>query len=505
MAEAPLQGGAASGHPEVTAAACAILGTGGNAFDAAVAAGFAAAVAEPALTGLGGGGFLLARPANGRAVLFDFFVDTPGQGLGSVDLEPHFVPVTVRFPGSEQLFNVGMGSVAVPGALKGYLHVQRRLGRLPLAEVLAPAVRLAREGVALNAKQAYFLELLTPIMTLTAPGRALFEPEGRYLGEGDVSRNPALADFLEQLPRGGERDFYEGPLAERIARDMREGAGLLTAADLAAYRVIEREPLAVDYRGCRLLTNPPPSFGGSLVALALKLLEAREVADLGFGSPAHLALLVAVMQEVDRRRAEGCLSPADLDASGWDASLTRVRTASGGTTHVSVCDRDGNAASMTTSNGEGSGCFAAGTGIMLNNMMGEDDLHPDGFHASPPGLRVASMMAPSLLMRGDRVRLALGSGGSKRIRSALVQVVSNVVDFGFDPGQAVEAPRLHWDGERAQVEPGFADEALTALEARWPLNRWTVRDLYFGGVHAIAADGGGAGDSRRGGQARAAG
>lgn len=504
MAAMPLKGGAASGHPEVTAAACAILSAGGNAFDAAVAAGFAAAVAEPALTSLGGGGFLLARPAKGRAVLFDFFVDTPGRGLNSGELEPHFLPVTVRFPGSEQLFNVGMGSVAVPGALRGYLHIQRRLGRLPLAEVLAPAVRLAREGVALNPKQAYFLELLTPIMTLTAPGRALFQPEGRYLGEGDVSRNPELADFLDQLPRGGERDFYEGPLAERIARDMREGAGLLTAADLAAYRVIEREPLSVDYRGCRLLSNPPPSFGGSLIALSLKLLEAREVAELGFGSPAHLALLIAVMREVDRRRAEGCLGPADLDPNGWDQSLTRVRTASGGTTHVSVCDREGNAASMTTSNGEGSGCFASGTGVMLNNMMGEDDLHPDGFHASPPGMRVASMMAPSLLMTGDRVRLALGSGGSKRIRSAVLQVVSNVVDFGFDPRTAVEAPRLHWDGERAQVEPGFADGALTALEARWPLNRWTVRDLYFGGVHAMTAHGDGAGDSRRGGQARTA-
>ncbi|MBL8258430.1 MAG: gamma-glutamyltransferase [Candidatus Competibacteraceae bacterium] len=505
MVELALKGGTASGHPDVTDAACAILGAGGNAFDAVVAAGFAAAVAEPALTSLGGGGFLLARPAAGRAVLFDFFVDTPGRGLQGGDLEPHFVPVTVRFPGSEQLFNAGMGSVAVPGALKGYLHVQRRLGRLPLSEILAPAIRLAREGVALNAKQAYFLELLTPIMTLTAPGRALFQPEGRYLGEEDVIRNPELADFLERLPRDGEREFYEGALAERVARDMREGAGLLTAADLAAYRVIEREPLPVNYRGYRLLTNPPPSFGGALIALSLRLLEARELGELGFGSPAHLALLVAVMQEVDRQRAAGYLSPDDIDPPALRESLARVRTASGGTTHVSVCDREGNAASMTTSNGEGSGCYVAGTGIMLNNMMGEDDLHPDGFHASPPGMRVASMMAPSLLMRGDRVRLVLGSGGSKRIRSALVQVVSNVVDFGFDPRTAVEAPRLHWDGERAQVEPGFADQALTALEARWPLNRWTVRDLYFGGVHAIAADGDGAGDSRRGGQARTAG
>lgn len=500
MTERPsFKGGVASGHPCVTAAACDILRAGGNAFDAAVAAGFAAAVAEPALTSLGGGGFLLARTAQGRAILFDFFADTPGRGLRTSDLEPHFVPVTVRFPGSEQIFNVGMGSVAVPGALKGYLHVQRRLGRLPLREILAPVIRLAREGVTINAKQGYFLDLLTPIMTLTAAGRALFEPAGRYLRAGDALRNPELAAFLETLPRDGEREFYEGELAGRIDRDMREGAGLLTAADLAAYRVIEREPLPTDYRGYRLLTNPPPSFGGSLIALSLRLLEAREMADLGFGSPAHLALLIAAMQEVDRRRAEGYLSPTDIGKPGLIESLERVRTASGGTTHVSVCDAEGNAASMTTSNGEGSGCFAADTGIMLNNMMGEDDLHPEGFHVSPPGMRVASMMAPSLLLADGRLRLVLGSGGSKRIRSAMVQVISNVVDFGLDPCAAVEAPRLHWDGERVQVEPGFAGDALAVLAERWPLNRWAVRDVYFGGVHAVAMSGEGAGDPRRGG------
>ncbi len=500
MTERPSRkGGAASGHSLVTAVARDILQAGGNAFDAAVAAGFAAAVAEPALTSLGGGGFLLARTGQGRAILFDFFVDTPGRGLRASELEPHFLPVTVRFPGSEQAFNVGMGSVAVPGALKGYLHVHRRLGRLPLREVLAPAIRLAREGVAVNAKQGYFLDLLTPIMTLTAAGRALFEPAGRYPREGDVLRNPELAAFLETLPRDGERAFYEGELAERIARAMREGAGLLTAADLAAYRVIEREPLPVDYRGYRLLTNPPPAFGGSLIAMTLRLLEAREVADLGFGSPAHLALLIAAMREVDRRRAEGYLSPTDMGKPGMLDSLERVRAASGGTTHISVCDAEGNAASMTTSNGEGSGCFAADTGIMLNNMMGEDDLHPEGFHVSPPGMRVASMMAPSLLLAGDRVRLVLGSGGSKRIRSALVQVIGNVVDFGFDPRAAVEAPRLHWDGERVQAEPGFDRETLAKLAERWPLNRWAVRDVYFGGVHAVAPDGEGAGDPRRGG------
>jgi gamma-glutamyltranspeptidase/glutathione hydrolase len=499
-----MKGVVASGHPRVTEAACQVLHDGGNAFDAAVAAGFASAVAEPALTSLGGGGFLLARSAEGRAVLFDFFVDTPGRGLSARELEPHFLPVTVRFPGSDQVFNTGLGSVAVPGTLRGLLHVQRRLGRLPLAEVVAPAAGLAREGLRLEARQAYFLELLQPIMTLTPAGRALFEPRGSYLSHGDRFANPELADLLEELPNGGEREFYEGRLATRIGHDMHEGRGLLTKADLAAYRVIERKPLVARYRGVPLLTNPPPSWGGSLLALSLRLLEASDAGSLGFGSSAHLSLLTSVMIEVDRCRAAGHWGPDRLPESVLHRSLERVRGSSGGTTHVSVWDSAGNAASMTTSNGEGSGYVVPGTGIMLNNMMGEDDLHPEGFHASPSGLRVASMMSPSLLLDGGRVRLVVGSGGSKRIRTALLQVVSDVVDFSMSVQEAVDAPRLHWDGECVQVEPGFDEAVLAELRRRWPVNLWSVHDVYFGGVHAVQPEVGAAGDGRRGGAAAVA-
>lgn len=501
MAEAYPKSAVASGHPAVTQAACELLRAGGNAFDAVVGAGFASAVAEPGLTSLGGGGFLLARAASGSAILFDFFVDTPGKGLETAALEPHFLPVTVRFPASDQVFNVGLGSVATPGALKGLLHAHRRLGRLPLALVLAPAIQLARVGAPLSELQAYILELLYPIMTLTAAGRALYEPDGVYLKAGGRLTNPALADFLETLPQDGEREFYEGKLARRMVQDMRDGQGLLTLADLAGYRVIEREPLALDYRGFRLLTNPPPSFGGSLIALSLRLLEGIEVGALPFGEAAHLRLLAAVMQEVDDCRAAGVLNPADLTASELPARQARLRRASGGTTHVSVCDAEGNVASMTTSNGEGSGYIAPGSGVMLNNMMGEDDLHPDGFHAAPPGERVASMMAPTVILADDRVRLALGSGGSKRIRTALLQVISHVLDFKLPLRTAVESPRLHWDGAWLQAEPGFADAALAALQSRWPVNRWPALNIYFGGVHAVSPWGESAGDPRRGGSA----
>jgi gamma-glutamyltranspeptidase/glutathione hydrolase len=164
-----------------------------------------------------------------------------------------------------------------------------------------------------------------------------------------------------------------------------------------------------------------------------------------------------------------------------------------------VCDAAGNVATMTTSNGEWSGHVAPGTGVMLNNMLGEADLHPDGFHRAHPGERVGSMMAPSILLDGDRVRLAFGSGGSTRIRTALLQVLLNVVDFEMGVAEAVAAPRLHWDGARVQCEPGFPESARAALGRRWPLNVWRVTDVYFGGVQAVSPDGEGGADPRRGG------
>jgi gamma-glutamyltranspeptidase/glutathione hydrolase len=406
--------------------------------------------------------------------------------------------MTVHFPASDQIFNIGLGSVAVPGNLRGFLHVHERLGTLPLSELLAPAVRLARGGVELNALQAYVMRLLEPINTLTPAGRALFRPQGTAPAEGDRLANPDLASFLESLPDSG-RDFYGGELARRIARDMREGRGLLTQRDLAAYSVAERVPLALRYRGHRLLTNPPPSFGGSLIALSLRLHEGQQLAELGWGTGGHLCALAAVMQEVDRLREEKISTPELLSDERRAESAVRLRRATGGTTHVSVSDAAGNAASLSLSNGEGSGYLAPDTGVMLNNMLGEDDLHPDGFHGSPPGERVSSMMSPCLLLRRGGVRLIVGSGGSKRIRTALVQVIGDVVDFDLDVGAAVEAPRIHWDGEQVQVEPGFDAAAVGALRGRWPVNLWQERNLYFGGVHAVDPAGAGAGDPRRGG------
>lgn len=478
----------ASGHPATTEAASTVLAAGGNAIDACVAAGFAAAVAEPTLTSLGGGGFLLARTATGEEVLFDFFVDAPGRDLARVPDTLDFEEIVVRFSGADQAFHVGLASVAVPGCLAGWLHAHRRLGRLPLEDVTAPARQLAEAGVEVNDQQAYLLRILEPILTRTPEAAAIVAPRGRLLQRGDRLVNPALAGFLSGLD---ERGFAAPELARAIAEAMADGGGLLTAADLDAYRVIERVPLSVSWRGHRLLTNPRPAFGGELVALGLLELEDRVGWPAAPGSAEHAVALAEAMVATEDVRAAGAV-PAELAR----------RRATGGTTHVSVADAEGNAATMTTSNGEGSGWLFPGTGVMANNMMGEDDLHPEGFHAAIAGERVASMMAPSLVVAPDgNVALVAGSGGSKRIRTALVQVLAGVIDQGRPLVDAVGGPRLHWDGARLHAEPGWSPDALAALEARWPVTRWAQTDLYFGGVNAVAPGREAGADPRRGGSA----
>ncbi|MEX2504432.1 MAG: gamma-glutamyltransferase [Egicoccus sp.] len=474
----------AAGHAETVAAAAWALEAGGNAFDAAIAGGFAAAVAEPCLSSLGGGGFLLAHPDGRDPVVFDFFVDTPGREVGG-DVEPRLDGVTLRFGGAEQVFHVGHGSVAVPGCLAGYLHVHERLGRLPLADAVEPARRLAADGVVLGADQTSVVHLLEPILTRSDEGRARFRPGDVALAPDATVANPRLAVHLERIAGGDTAGFAEPGLAAVIAADMAEHGGLLSVADLQAYRVVERQALTVAYRDATLVTNPAPSLGGTLIARGLEQL--RRGSPAPFGSGPRLRRLVEVFDDVWRHHND-------------------VPVAVKGTTHLSVADAEGNLASMTTSNGSCSGVMLGDTGVMANNIMGETDLNPhlrDGATPDrlrhPAGRRVGSMMAPSLLLREGRPPVALGSGGSERIRTAMTQVIVNLVDHDMDIPAAVAAPRVHWDGRVVQVEPGFGVEALADLADERPVNVWQVTDLYFGGTHVVAADGAAAGDHRRGG------
>jgi gamma-glutamyltranspeptidase / glutathione hydrolase len=476
----------AAGHPATVRAAWDVLTAGGNAFDAAVAAGFTAAVAEPMLSGLAGGGFLLAAPVGADPVLYDFFVDVPGLGGAGQD-GASADPVTVRFAGADQVFHVGAGSVAVPGCLAGYLHVHARHGRLPLTDLVAPAARLAADGVVLGHAQAAVVRLLAPILAREPEGAARFAGiGGAPFGDAQRVSNPALAAFLSDVGSGRRTSFADADLAPRIVAALTAQGGTVTTADLAGYRVIEREPLCAAVAGATLLTNPPPSFGGSIVARALAQLAALPRQRRGrHGDGARLLALVTALEQAT---AQVRLAPP--------AVVLRAR----GTTHVSVRDAEGNVAAMTTSNGSNSGVHLAGTGVMANNIMGEEDLHPAGIASARPGVRIGSMMAPSLLLRPGRPAVVLGSGGSERIRSAITQVVAALVFDDLPLVAAVLAPRVHVDAAgTVQAEPGLAAPTLAALAALRPVNVWTRTDLYFGGVHAVASDGAHVGDPRRGG------
>jgi gamma-glutamyltranspeptidase/glutathione hydrolase len=502
----------ASGHWLTSQAAAQILQAGGNAFDAAVGAGFASTLTEPTLTSLGGGGFLLAHVHHkNEDILFDFFVDTPGKGL-NVTITPHFFPVTVYFKDSTQDFHIGRGSVAVPGTLKGLLHVHKRLGSLPLEEILKPTLTYAFEGVELTSAQAYFFSLLEPIMTYSDTGKALYTQKGdSFVKKGDKIFNPLLGTFLKKLIKQGDDDFYQNYLAQQIAQDMLKQGGFVTTEDLHSYKVIERLPLQIRYRDYHVITNPPPSSGGIIIGLYLSILDKCDLSCFAPFGISHLKTIAQVMKLVDYLRFKKKIRPEKLFplhrktiesyADSIKAELnTSIPYATKGTTHISIIDKQGNAASMTTSNGEGSGIYVPGTGIMLNNMLGEDDLHPDGFLTFNPGIRVSSMMSPTIIKKNEQIVAVIGSGGSKRIRTSILQVIINLFDFHMPIKSAVESPRIHLDDEGVlHMEPGYAPEICKELKKHYPLNVWSEKALYFGGVHSVCSTGDGWGDSRRGG------
>ncbi|HTI33362.1 MAG TPA: gamma-glutamyltransferase [Miltoncostaea sp.] len=476
------------------------LAQGGGAVDAVCAAAFAAAVAESALTGPGAGGFLLVRSPAGEVALLDFFVAAPGLGPRGRRLDPgdldHF---TVPFGGAEQVFHIGPASVAVPGMVAGVGEAMRRFGRLSLADVAAPAVRIAREGVVLTREAAYLHEILGDMLTASPEAAAVYAPGGRLLGEGDRLRNDHLADALERIGREGPEAMRTGALGRAVVGHLRERGGLVTEDDLAAYRVIDREPLRVGYRGVTLITNPPPSSGGALIAIALRAMEAGAAP-----GPDDVARYRAVARAgvaanaVRDERFHADLAEEDVVERLWARRPT-------GTTHASAVDADGGMASLSSSNGSGSGVMAPGTGILLNNMLGEEDLNPGGFGRTDPGERMTSMMAPSLLLRDGEPVMALGSAGSNRLRSAILQTVVNLVDAGMDVRGAVRHPRVHPEGDGVDVEGGGPEDAVAALLADGHrLRRWGETNLLFGGVSAAGVGPSGldgAGDPRRGGAA----
>ncbi len=504
----------AAGHDATAGAAAAVLAAGGNAFDGAIAALCAACVAEPVLASLGGGGFLHARPAGGEPRVYDFFTQTPRRRRPQAELD--FFPVRVDFGDATQEFHVGKGAIATPGVVAGLFQIQRELCRLPVRDLVEPARALAAEGVVINPFQHRISQIVAPILEAREEFFSLFASDGepdRLPVVGERHRQPQLAGALLDLADAGPELFYRGAWAQRLAADCADGGGHLTAADLAGYRVIRRRPTRMRYHGAELYLNPPPSIGGLLLTLTLSLLEGHDPASAGFGSAEHRHLLAGAMRLTQDAR-DGIDVDA-LSAPALDPALVaRLRRLLAqqprfdrGTTQISIADADGNLASLTLSNGEGAAYALPGTGIILNNMLGEEDLSPRGFHRWPEDRRISSMMCPTLARGADGGWTVTGSSGSNRIRSAILQVLSNLIDLKMPLDEAVAAPRIHYEHDLLNIEPPVAADVLDALARHWPrILPWTETSVFFGGAHSVAIDAGGrllgGADPRRGGVVR---
>jgi gamma-glutamyltranspeptidase/glutathione hydrolase len=514
-----MKGAIAAGHRLTAEAGAAVLAEGGNAVDACLAAAFASWVTESPLTGPGGGGFLLVHRARDRKDrLLDFFVARPGKGFPG---EPPSAmeAIDVDFDGSSsQVFLVGPASCAVPGVVAGLETAHRMWGTVPWRRLVEPAVEIARNGVEMTRQQAYLHAILDLILRHTAEGRAIYGEQGR-LTAGERIAMPDLAATLEALAEGGARELYSGELGRVVSAYVREHGGALTRRDLTEYRIIWRRPIRTTFEGHTFVSNPPPSSGGVLIGYALALLD-RLGASAQAGSAEAVASLVEVMRETHRARGgrfasdlyRGGLTSRLFSEETLGAALERIahaepappeRAGAPGTTHISVVDERGNAASLTASIGSGSGVVVPGTGIHLNNMLGEYDLNPAGRFVQPGG-RLTSMMAPSLVLRGTTPRLVVGSAGSIRLRGAILQLVVNVVRHGLQVEEAISAPRVHVDDSLVHCEGGAEGSELDRLEALgYELIRWRRRNLFFGGAAAVEVreDGGlaAAGDPRRGG------
>ncbi len=497
----------ASGHEATTATAVSVLEAGGNAIDAGVAAALAAAVCEPLLTGLGGGGLMTIRDgATGEVTVVSFFSVFPGLDHG---LEPRdFRALRVDYGPTHQTFHAGRGSAAVPGIAPGLEAVWKRWGSLPLEQLASPAVRLAREGWTATHGTQVVATMLSAITNIGARGDALFNPGGRPLHEGDRVASEPLACALEDFGREGATPFVVGKHARALLDEFGPPNGSLGPTDLSSLVPAFVQPLAVPVPGGTLHLPPPPCSGGALLDFGLRLLALLPDPE---NAVEEAALLASVQAATERARAEGwdermfepdavqeLLAPANLERHaaevarelgrrglGPDASPTGSQP--GNTTHLSVVDHLGNAVSYTSSNGETCGFLWPGTDIPMNNFLGEDDIHPTGFHLGPAGAGFRTMMTPALLVRDDGGIVALGTGGSNRIRTAMLQVTHRLLARGESLEQAVMAPRIHVEGGTVQVEDlGMGRSWLEAASGGRDLARFEDRHLYFGGVHCAS-------------------
>jgi gamma-glutamyltranspeptidase / glutathione hydrolase len=505
-------------EPIAVAEGLRVLREGGNAADAAITMAFVLAVTFPQAGNLGGGGYMLLRPAAGDPVVIDYretapaaatpdmFLDERGEVIPRLSLDTH-------------------KAVGVPGAVAGLALAHGRAASIPWSRSIAPAVRLAREGFLVPRGLEDLLIEGRERLGRFDSTRAIFFRDGAPLREGDRLVQKDLAATLRAIQRGGAAAFYEGEIAGRLARDMARHGGLITRADLSAYRALERPPLEGSYRGLRVLTPPPSSSGGVALLQMLGMLEPHDLRASGHNSSASLHLLAETMKRAFADRARwlgdpaffkvpvtGLLEPGYLASRmrgfdparatpGTDIPFGEPGAGPGATTHFSVLDAQGNAASVTTTLNDWFGCGAVadGLGFLLNNEMDDFVTKPGapnmyglvGGDANriEPGKRMLSSMTPTIVLKEGRPMLILGSPGGPSIITSVLQTLVNVVDFGMDLQAAVDAPRIHhqWNPDRLYVDEGaIPSDVIEALRRR---GHDVVPRATKGVVQAILVDG----------------
>jgi gamma-glutamyltranspeptidase / glutathione hydrolase len=458
---AVVDAGVAAGHPATTAAGMQVLADGGSAADAAVAACLASCVAETVMTGLlGGGHAIYYDAARERARNLDCFVAVPG--LGAAPGEPELLELQVPFGAELVQYAVGPASCGVPGLPAGLVALWREHGRLPWPELAGPALELARSGVEMPPAHAACLAMLAPVMTMNE-GAAFYAPNGRVLQAGDRLHQPNLVNALAALAEDQDA-VYSGAIGGALLELSDERGGLLTGDDLLSYEPLWSDPVAVDYLDATLLTRAGLS-----------------------GVPDAVPRLPQLR---GRTETERVLALVDV--------LEAPRVGGGDTTNLTVVDEEGNACVLTTSLGLGSGDFLPGLDLHLNSMLGEADLL---LGPLAPGERMASMMAPTVAVDAHGLSLAAGAAGGTRLRTALLGVLSGVLDEQLDASDAVARPRFHPAPDVVNAEPGVDEDALTELERRGRnVRRWPAQHHYFGGVSVVSRRGAAA-DPRRSGAA----
>ena len=460
----------AAGHDKTAAAAEIILKDGGNAFDAAIAAFFASFITEPCMSSPGGGAFANIFTADRKALFLDCFCQTPQKKLPLHQID--FKPMVVNFGETTETFHLGMGSIAVPGVIAGIYYIHRNFASIPLKNLLEPALQLAREGVIINNFQHFDIRVLKAIMTNCQESKAIFYPDGKALAVGKSLKMSGMADYLEFLIASGEREFYEGEFAKQLVKDSIEKGGFIRMKDLKSYQVRTSAPLRFKYKDRTIHTNPLPSIGGTLIGLIMRKLEQRQIHDYSAGSPQHVQALQQITEEV----------------FSIDRTVTNLNKKWGSTSHFNIVDKKGNAINITMSNGEGCGYMVPGTNIMLNNMLGEASLLPNGLHSWTADTRLSSMMSPTIVLDAlGQFQTAIGTGGGSRIPSMIAQVLHYLIDFNLPVKAAVDAPRLHNEHNELNLEPGFvgkhrADDRLNIID-------WDQKAMFFGGVHSIHRQG----------------